>query len=115
MPGEMDTTKGPDVAAPGIVITIEVALQEVIVTGVPFKVTVLPLCGGPKPEPTIITWVPAFPVVAETLAMQGADELEGLTVTLSKVAVVVAVVVPLVTARPIYTFCAMLTVWLAPS
>ena len=37
-----------------------------------------------------------------------------LTDTLSKVAVAWAEVLPLFTARPTYTFCAMLIVWLVP-
>jgi hypothetical protein len=34
---------------------------------------------------------------------------------LSNAAVVKAVVLPLVTAKPTYTFCAMLIVWLVPT
>ncbi len=42
----------------------------------------------------------------------GADEM---TDTLSKVAVARADVLQLLTASPMYTFCTMLTVWLAPN
>jgi hypothetical protein len=53
--------------------------------------------------------------VAETLVITGAGAAVELTDTLSNVAVVKAVVSPLVTANPMYTLCAMLIVWLVPT
>jgi hypothetical protein len=53
--------------------------------------------------------------VAETLVITGAGAAAEFTDTLSNVAVVNAVVSPLVTARPIYTLCAMLIVWVVPT
>jgi hypothetical protein len=53
--------------------------------------------------------------VAETLVITGAGAAAEFTETLSNVAVVNAVVSPLVTANPIYTLCAMLMVWLVPT
>jgi hypothetical protein len=54
------------------------------------------------------------PVVAETAVITGAGAAVELTDTLSNVALAKADVVRLLTARPTYTFCAMLTVWLVP-
>ncbi len=53
--------------------------------------------------------------MAVTLEIIGAGAATEFTETLSNVAVVKAVVLPLVTAKPRYTFCAMLIVWLVPS
>jgi hypothetical protein len=50
------------------------------------------------------TWLPIEPVVAETLVITGAGATVEFTETLSNVAVVKAVVLPLFTARPTYTF-----------
>jgi hypothetical protein len=50
------------------------------------------------------TWLPIEPVVAETLVITGAGAAAEFTETLSNVAVVKAVVLPLFTARPTYTF-----------
>jgi hypothetical protein len=47
--------------------------------------------------------------------MTGADAEAELTETLSKVAVATAELLPLFTANPTYTVCAMLIVWLVPS
>jgi hypothetical protein len=41
MVGATDTAKGPEVAPGGIVIVIEVAIQELMVIGVPFNITAL--------------------------------------------------------------------------
>jgi hypothetical protein len=61
------------------------------------------------------TWLPIDPVVAERPVMTGACVADGLIDTLSKVAVPRADVLLLVTAKPMYTFCAMLivslTIW----
>jgi beta-lactamase regulating signal transducer with metallopeptidase domain len=55
------------------------------------------------------------PVVAETLVISGAGAATEFTDTLSNVAVVRAVVLPLFTARPTSTLWAMVIVWLVPS
>ena len=115
MLGATETSKGPEVAPTGMVILIDVPLQVLIVTAAPFSRTALPPCKAPKPEPEITTWLPMDPVVAETAVMTGAGAAAELTDTLSNVAVAKADVVRLLTASPRYTFCAMLTVWLAPS
>jgi hypothetical protein len=41
MVGATDTAKGPEVAPGGIVIVIEVAIQELMVANPPFSVTML--------------------------------------------------------------------------
>jgi len=97
MLGATDTTKYPDVAPAGIVVVIEVSLQESIVMGAEFNITALLPCVAPKPEPVIITWVPGAPVVADTAVITGPGADVALTDTLSNVAVVMGV---LVTARP---------------
>jgi beta-lactamase regulating signal transducer with metallopeptidase domain len=53
--------------------------------------------------------------VAETLEISGAGAAAELTDTLSNVAVVKAVVLPLFTARPTYALWAMVIVWLVPT
>jgi hypothetical protein len=90
----------PDVAADGIVMVIDVLLQELIVTGRSLSSTALPLWVTPKPEPEMTTWLPIDPVVAETPAITGAGEAVELTDTLSNVAVARADVLVLVTASP---------------
>src|SRR5713226_5877316 len=115
MLGAMETSKGPEVAPGGIVIVMDVPLQVLIVTAAPFSRTALPPCEAPKPEPEITTWLPIDPVVAETAVMTGAGAAAELTDTPSNVAVAKEDVERLLTASPTYTFCAMLTVWLAPS
>ena len=115
IPGATDTTNGPEVAPVGIVMPIEVALQEFTVAAVPFSSTWLLLCVAPKPVPVIITWLPIDPVVAETLLITGAGAAAELTETLSKVAVARAEALPLVTAKPTKTLGAMLIVALVPN
>jgi hypothetical protein len=115
MLGATETSKGPEVAPAGIVMAMDVPLQVLIVTGAPFSRTVLPPCEAPKPEPEIATGLPIDPVVAETAVMTGAGAAVELTDTASKLAVARAEVFRLLAARPTYTFCAMLTVWLEPS
>src|SRR5713101_6306439 len=115
MLGAMETSKGPEVAPPGIVIVMDVPLQVLIVTPAPFSRTALPPCETPKPEPEITTWLPTEPVVAETAVITGAGAAAELTDTLSNVAVANEDVVRLLTASPTYTFAAMLTVWFVPS
>ena len=113
--GATDTAKGPEVAPDGIVIAMDVALQELIVTAVSFSNTTLLPCVAPNPLPEITAGLPIAPVVGATLAITGAGEEAELTETLSNAAVARAVVLPLVTAKPTYTFCAMLIVCAVPS
>ena len=53
--------------------------------------------------------------MAETLVITGAGAAAEFAETLSNVAVAKAVVLPLFTARPTYTLCAILIVWLVPT
>jgi hypothetical protein len=119
MLGATETTKGPgpEVAPNGIVIVIDVplALQESIVTGAPFSVTMLPPCDAPNPVPEITAWLPTNPMAGETLVMTGAGTAGELIDTLSNVAVARVELLSLLTASPMYTFCAMLIVWLVPN
>jgi len=71
-----------------------------------------PFCGV-----TVIVLVPLAPCVMVKLPGEAESVKFGgvLSDTLSNVAVVKAVVEPLVTAKPMKAFCAMLIVWLAPS
>jgi hypothetical protein len=63
MLGATETTIGPDVAPEGIVMMIDVAVQESIVTGAPFSVTRLVPWEVPNPDPEITTWLPIDAVV----------------------------------------------------
>jgi hypothetical protein len=82
------------------------------------KLTLLlkPFCGV-----VLIVLVPLVPCVSVKLAGDaesvkfGAAGAGVVTETLSKVAVAVAVVLPLVTPRPTYTFCPRVMVWLVPN
>jgi len=112
MLGATETASGPEVAPDGIVMLIDVPLHTFIVTSAPFKVTKPAV---PNPVPEMTTWLPTDPVVAETPVMAGAGAAEELTDTLSNVAVASADVLRLLTASPIYTFVAIVTVWLDPS
>jgi hypothetical protein len=116
MLGATETIMGPEVAPVGIVMLIDVLFQVLIVTGIPLKITALVLCDAPNPEPEMITWLPTGPVVVERLVITGAGDPDPgkLTDTLSNVAVAMLELDPLLTPRPIYTFCAMVTVWLDP-
>src|SRR5579864_445877 len=109
MLGATDTTNGPEVAPVGIVMLILVAVHEFTVIEVLFSSTALLPCVLPKPVPVIVTWLPIDPVVAEVLLMTGAGTAAELTETLSNAAVA-RVELPLFTASPISTFCAMLIV-----
>ena len=115
MLGATETTSGPEVAPDGIAMLMDVLLQELIVTGRSFSITALPPCEAPNPVPEITTELPIDPVVAETLVITGAGAEGVLSDTLSKAAVARVEVVPLVTAMPTYTFCAMLIAWLVPN
>src|SRR5208282_643143 len=114
MVGATETTMGPEVAPTGIVTAIDVALQVFTVTTPPFRYTALFPCVLPNPLPVIATGVPTGPPVAERLVITGAGAAAELTETLSNVAVASAELFPLVTASPMYTFGAMLIVWLVP-
>jgi hypothetical protein len=100
MLGAIETSNGPEVAAGGIVIVMDVALQVLMVVAAPFSRTALPPCKVPKPEPEIATWLPIEPVVADTVVMTGAGAAVELTETLSNVAVAKEDVVRLLTASP---------------
>ena len=104
MAGPTDTTRYPDVAPAGIVIVIELALQELIVAATAFIRAWLLPCDAPNPDPEITIWLPTEAVVAETPVITGAG-LDGVLIdTLSNVAVYVVDVLWLVTPRPMYTF-----------
>jgi hypothetical protein len=55
MLGATDTAKGPEVAPVGIVMVMDVALQELIVTAPLFSVTMLLPWDAPNPVPEITT------------------------------------------------------------
>jgi len=97
-----------------MVIVIDVPLQLLMVTAAPFSRTTLFPCDAPNPVPEITTALPIDPVVADTPLITGAGAEAELTDTLSKVAVATAEALPLFTAKPTYTFCPMLIVWLVP-
>ncbi len=100
MPGATETSKGPELAPAGIVIVMEVSLQELTVANAPFSRTALLPCEAPNPEPEITTWLPMDPVIAETLLMTGAGAAAELTDTLSKVSVPRPVLSSALMARP---------------
>jgi hypothetical protein len=100
MLGATDTTSIPVVAFEGTVAVTDMSLQELIVIGTAFNVTILPPCEAPKFEPLITTCVPTFPVVADTPVMTGAVFVVELTDMFSKFALT-SEDVPLFTARPI--------------
>jgi hypothetical protein len=66
------TTTLPVVAPVGTVTLIDVALQLVIVAGVPLNLTVLVPWVEPKPVPVIVTAAPTAPEVGDKLVMLGA-------------------------------------------
>ena len=55
MLGATETAKGPEVAPDGIVMVMDVSLQELIVTNAPFSITTLLPCDAPNPVPVITT------------------------------------------------------------
>src|SRR6266404_4829397 len=81
------TAKSPEVAPVGIVMLIDVAFQELIVTGAPFRVTVLPPWEAPKPDPEITTWLPTGPVGVDRPGSRGAAGGVALTDSRPNVAV----------------------------
>ncbi len=110
MLGPTATSNGPE-AAPGLSVTvIDVVLQELTVIGKEFSVTRLLPCEAPKFVPEITIWLPIEPVVADRPEITGAGVAAELTDTLSKLAVLKVVVESLASARPIYTFCAIVIV-----
>ena len=94
---------------------IDVALQEFTVTAASFSSTALLPCDAPNPDPEIATCVPASPLFGVTDVMLGAGAAAVLIDTLSKLAVASAALSFALTARPIYTLCAMLIFKLPPS
>src|SRR2546425_13213526 len=114
MLGATNTVSGPDVAPAGIVALIEPALHELTTSCVPFRSARLLPCEVPKPDPEIETSYPGSPVVGQMLLMTGEADAAELRETLSKVAVSRVVLAVLLTASPMYTFCAMVMVWLEP-
>jgi len=65
------TVPAPELAAVGTGAVMDVALQLVGVDGVPLKLTVLLPCRLPKPEPVIVTGVPAIPDGTDKLPILG--------------------------------------------
>ena len=55
MLGATETTKGPEVAPAGMVMVMELLLQELMVTAAPFSVTMLLPCPAANPVPEITT------------------------------------------------------------
>src|SRR5260370_25174215 len=100
MLGATETTKGPEVAPKGMVMFMDVLLQELLLTGAPFSSITLAPCEAPNPVPEITTGLPTDPLVAETLVMAGPGAEGLLSDTWSKVAVARPPLIPLFTARP---------------
>ena len=103
MPGAMETTKGPIVAAVGTVVVIDVALQALTVAALSLNRTTPLPAEAPKPVPVIVTWPPTEPVVAETLVIAGAGLADVVIKRLSMTPLYKAPVLPLLTASPTYT------------
>ena len=108
--GATETAIGPEVAPVGIVTVIDVALQVLIVTKAPFSVTMLLPCDAPNPDPEIMAWLPTIPVLGETPVMTVVGLVEEVIDTLSKVDVARTELLFPLTARPTYTFAAIVTV-----
>src|SRR5580658_8217297 len=105
------TTTLPEVAPPGTIATIEVAVQVVTVAETPLNATELAPCVESKFTPVIATESPGAPTFGVKLAIDGATTGgPKLTVTLSNTAVAVAEAAPLFTAKPTNTFEAVLMV-----
>jgi len=118
------------VTVPVVAVLLAVSVKMLVaVVGFGLKDAVTPL-GKPEADKltlplkpfcgvTVIVLVPLAPCVMVKLLGEAKSVklgVEGVASdTLSKVAVARAVGVPLVTAKPTKTFCAMLIVWLAPS
>src|ERR1700730_13850784 len=111
------TTTGPvpEGAALGTLAIICVLLQLMIDVAVtPLNVSVLVPCVVPKPEPEIVTELPTAPRAGDVPVTTGVVPI--VSETLSNVAVsnVELYISPAHVTRPTYTFCAMVTDWLAP-
>src|SRR5262245_18473957 len=100
MLGATVTASAPEVAPWGMVASIVVLLQGLMVSGAPLSSTMLPFWLAPKLAPVIVSGLPIAPVEAETELMLGAGRAAEVMETLSKVAVA-SEVEPLFTARPI--------------
>jgi hypothetical protein len=109
---ETATVTFPLVAPDGTVTVTLVELQLAGIAVVPLNVTALDASVGPKFVPVIVTGVPIIPEVIDRLAITGAGDPDpgALIDTLSKVAVARLELDPLLTARPMYTFCAIVNV-----
>ncbi len=83
MLGATKTDKGPEVAPGGMVMVMDVLLQELTVIRAPFSVTMLLLWAAPKPVPEMTTWLPTDAEVADTLLITGAGAAAEFTETLS--------------------------------
>jgi hypothetical protein len=99
MVGPIRTDISPEVAPLGIVIVMDVSLQELIIVGWSFRTTKLVPCAAPKLEPETTTWLPIGPVVADSEVITGAGTEEESIETLSNGAVARELEPPS-TARP---------------
>jgi hypothetical protein len=84
-------------------------LHVAIVMGRPFSITTPLPCEAPKLEPPIPIVAPDDALVVEREAMDDTVIAEEFMETLSNVAVVALEVEALLTARPTYTLCAIVT------
>jgi hypothetical protein len=102
----------PVVAPVGTVTAMFVALQLVTVAVVPLKLIVPEPCVEPKFVPTIVTEFPTTPESGNRPVITGAEDPDPgpLIDTLSNVAVARLELLSLLTASPMYTFCAIVTV-----
>ena len=115
MLGATETASGPELAPVGKVIAMLDSLQELIVVWLPFSKTALLPCVDPKFAPLITTWLPIAPVVADTLLIIGAGAAAEFTDTLSIADVAKVELDWLLTTKPMYTFVAIVIVWLVPT
>lgn len=100
MEGATETLSSPLVAPLGMVAVMEVAAQEVIVNGNPFKYAALAPCVLPKPLPVIVMGEPDDPVLAEICDITGDVTTDEEKETLSNVAVARLLAQSLETASP---------------
>ena len=107
------TGPDPDGAVLGTAATICVLLQLVIEEAAdPLNLTVLLPWAAPKFDPAIVTDVPNAPKAGDTPVTKGLAPI--VTDTLSNVTVATFVMSSLHTAKPMYTFCAIVIVRLVP-
>lgn len=117
MVGPRSTVRGPDVAPLGMVAVIEFGLQEFTVITLSFKTTRLFPWEAPKPDPNTDMSYPGSPDAGQMLLMAGGEDAAEETETLSIVAVtrVQLQESALDTAKPMYTFVAMLMACVSPT